>query len=319
MSPRVFPTLQIAVAAVGLLAASSHAATLSLLAPFGDFALRGPVQPTTPGPPDFYAESGPNPGWQIAQWDIPDGKLAPFAKTSQGELTLLTATAPEASVTIARNKGAESIGLAQDGAVLPCLTADGKARESDLLFGPKDRSAPGSNALRLPPTSLAGLRYLIVSATVRVSYGMTAHPKGCNINQGVAGVGLVFNNLTRHPPQTLFYQLGFNEYCGLGPAEYVRSCVRASRRPGYFFKHNPFGVDDRLPLAGEPLLRNGERRQIAVNVLPRIEALIAAAPKEMDHEPSHWVLDNLYAGQGLWGDFRLSSQWDSLQVIMQTH
>jgi hypothetical protein len=76
-------------------------------------------------------------------------------------------------------------------------------------------------------------------------------------------------------------------------------------------------VDDWLPLLGQPFLAEGERREIAVDLLPRLRQLIASGPEEMDHDPAHWVIDSAYAGQHIWGDFRLASAWDGFQLVAQ--
>ena len=284
--------------------------------PFGDFALRAPATPRPGEPPDFYSETGPDPGWQIAQWDIPGGRLSPFTTTLLPDGVRFTATAPEASVQITRASGHESIRLSQDGAVLPCLTDKGTPRESDLLFRPKDRTAPGRTAVLVEPVRLSQLHHLIVETKVQISYGETAHPKGCKVTQGNSGINLVLNNTTVRPPQTFFYQLGFNQPCEFGPAVRMRECLGGLHGPGYFFQHNPFGVDDRLPLLGHPFIRNGEARSLSLELLPRLRQLIAMAPPEMDHDPAHWVISNASIGQAIWGDFRLTTTWYYVQILL---
>lgn len=300
---------------LGTLAAP--APPVPLVGPFGDFALRDPAEPTKPGPPDFYTASGPNPGWQIGQWNIPGGRLSPFLASRLGEVEILTSTSPEATVRIIRAPGRRAIELIQDGAVLPCTDANGDYRESDLLFGPKDRSAAGANALTTGVTPLGRLRSLVLTMVVSVRWGMTTLPKGCTVNQGAALASIVLNNLSMHPPQTLFYNVSVNPPCGPGPAARVRLCVGGTKAPIFYFKHNPFGVADQLPLLGQPYLKQGEFRTITLDLLPRLQQLIASSPEEMDHDPSHWVVDNIYAGQHIWGDFTLMSLWERFQVVAQ--
>ncbi len=287
-----------------------------MIAPFGDFVLRDPSTPLPGQPPKFYSSTGPDPGWQIVQWDIPEQRLSPFARTPVSDGERFTAVAPEATVEITRTGRTESVSLSQDGAVLPCLTKEGNPRESDLLFGPKDRTMAGRTAVLIDPAPLARLRKLIVKAHVAIRYGVTAHPKGCEVSQGNSGIALVLNDFAVEPPQTFFYQLGFNQPCGLGSAKHVHECLGGLNGPGFFFKHNPFGVDDRLPLLGQAFIRNGEARSVTFELLPRLRELIASAPAEMDHHPSHWVVSNTTIGQAIWGDFRLATQWDSVEILL---
>lgn len=294
---------------------AAHAAPTPLLSPFGDFALRDPAEPTHPGAPDYYSASEPDPGWQIGQWNIPGGRLSPFSAAKAGDLDLLTSVAPEAMVRIVRGPQRRALELAQDGAVLPCTDPHGAPRESDLQFGPKDRGAPGANALTKGVVPLAHLGSLVLVTTISVRYGMTAVPKGCIVNQGSAIVAVVLNNLTMRPPQTLFYTLGLNAPCGPGPAARVRVCEGGAKTALFYFQHNPFGVSDWLPLLGQPYFTEGQHRTIALDLLPRLKHLIAASPGEMDHDPSHWVVDNVYADQHIWGDFTLASTWERFQVL----
>ncbi len=305
-------------AGLGLLAALAGGVRADepsqFLGPFGDFAIREPAEHVAPNSPEFYGATGPRAGWQIAQWEIAGGKLPPFVGERRQGVEILTTESAEDLVRIRRTSSGETVHLHQDGAVLPCTRPNGGARESDLLIQPKDRREGHASALRTPPVRLDGLRSLMLETTVSVTAGMTRPRKGCGVNQGNAGVGLILNDLTTKPPQTLFYQLGFVQPCGPIPPARFRECVAGTKAPGFFFKKNPFGVDDRLPLVGQRFLSNGEHRTIRVELLPRLRELIAAGPGEMDRDPSHWVLGTIYAGQGIWGDYRMSSTWDALQV-----
>lgn len=288
-------------------ATTGQAAPTPLVPPFGDFALRDPAEPVRPGAPNFYAATGPDAGWQIAQWNIPGGRLSPFTVSHSGGVEILTSKSPEATIRITRGPKGEAIELTQDGAVLPCTDKHGSPRESDLAFGP--------NTLIARDIPLAKLQSLMLTTTVRVWYGMTTHPKGCAVNQGAALVSVVLNNLSKRPPQTLFYKFSLNPLCGPGTVSRVRSCEDWTKRPGFYFVHSPFGVDDWLPLLGKRYLSPGERRTIRLDLLPRLRQLIASGPEEMDHAPSHWVIDSAYVGQHIWGDFKLSSAWESYDLI----
>lgn len=302
-----------AVVVLVLAGGTGRAAPTDLLAPFGNFALRGPEEPAPGAPPDDYAQSGPDPGWQIVQWNIPGGRLSPFVSARSAHGETLTATSAEAMVRITRGHDGTTIELSQDGMVLPCVDDRGVPRESDLFFGPKDRTTPGPNALRTGVVPLAQLRSLVMTATVHVRFGETARPKGCKVNQGSAIASIVLSDTVAHPPQTAFYKVSFIQPCGPNPA--LRVCEPGHNAPGWYFRTNPFGVDDWLPLFGQPSLRSGETRTITLELLSRLRHLIATGPKELDHDPAHWSVNTAYAGQHIWGDFRLTSTWSAFQVI----
>jgi hypothetical protein len=71
---------------------------------------------------------------------------------------------------------------------------------------------------------------------------VAAFRKGCTVNQGAAIVAIILNNLTSHPPQTLFYKISLNAPCGPGPVARVRTCRAGTKAAGFYFKRNPFGV-----------------------------------------------------------------------------
>jgi hypothetical protein len=292
-----------------------YAAPRSLLTSFGNFAIRAPGSPAGSRPPDFYAASGPDPGWQILQWDIPAGRLSPFRTKREGAREVLTATSPEATVRLVRGPGRESITLTQDGAVLPCLTARGEPRESDLLFGPKDRSVPGPNALTTDPVPLASIRSLVLGTTVTFRINSTSRPKGCSVNQNMTAAAVVLNDRVTRPPQTFFYQLALAPSCGPDSVPRWQPCDTGGHAAWFYSSRKPFGADDYLPNLGEPFLKNGERRALTVDMLPRIMRLIESGPEPMDHDPRHWEIDNFYAGQAIWGDLRLSTTWEGFQIV----
>ncbi len=285
----------------------------ALLPPFRHFALRSPEYPPPPGLPDLYAATGSEPDWQIVQWNIPGERLAPFFEDRVGNHLVLKALSPEATVQIIQKENRRTVELAQDGAVLPCNDAHGAPRESDLFLQP-NYSEFGENGRRKKTVRLSELRSLILTATVSIRYRMIDRPKGCVVNQGNAIIAVVLNNLTQNPTQTLFYQLGLNQPCGLGPGPRMRLCEAGTRVPHFFAIRNPFGLDDSLPLLGLPYVTGERPRSIVIDLLPRVRQLIVSGPAKMDRNPSHWVVNSAYAGQHILGDFRLSSIWDQFQI-----
>lgn len=301
---------------------SAKGKRFDLVVPMRDFVL---LEPSDPGPsgPETYAATGLAPEWNIAQWNIPGGKLSPFLVHHAGRSTILYSHAAAASVTIVRGAGAEheSARLRQDGAVLPCVDGDGKPRESDLFIGPNGQNTPlKSGMLRSGdgmPT-LAEMSGLFQTVTLSARYGLAHTKKGCAVNQAGAIIGVVLSDLVASPPQTMFYQISLNSFCGPGTAERIQLCTSAHRQPAVYFPTNPFGTDDALPLAGQPFLRNGERRTVRLDLLPRLTLVIATGPAGIDRDISHWKIGGLYLGQHIWGDVTMETTWQDFRLVVGT-
>lgn len=298
-----------------LVSTKAHAATVFLRS-FGDIALREPSLPVPGQPAKFYSQTGPNPEWQIVQWDIPGGKLSPFARRVSRDTVTFTSRSPEASVIIIRSKVGELVQLSQDGRILPCTLTNGNPRESDLNIQPMARWAKAANPLLMPRTPLGDIAALRLEADVGLTFGRGTGWKSCKVNEGNADFAVVLTDPHRKPTQTLFYQIGLNNPCGLGSPARVHVCAAGTRAAYYFFKKNPFGVQDRLPLLGVPFIVSGSRRAIRLNLIDRLRQLIKAGPVGMDRDPAHWLLDGVYMGDGIWGNYRLTSDWYSINLLV---
>jgi len=307
---------------IGLLLASQSASAkeISLIAAPRDFALKEPDFPPPISGPLTYAITGGNPNWYIVAWGIPGGKLSSFAERRIGGKIVFSSRAAEAAVEIVHlPNGQVAYQLLQDGTPLPC-EENGQPRESDLLTGPngQDAKSPEIPGLLLPPNkplSLLTLTHLVATATVTVQSGPTGSPKGCGVSQGSALISVLLNNpMTR---QTLFYKVVLINVCGPQPKARSMFCARSTQRPWpvYYFRTNPFGVADPLPLVGERWLANNERRTIRLDLLPRLIEHIRTGPNTMDHEPSHWNVTGYYNGQNIWGDVTLTSQWEDVDLL----
>jgi hypothetical protein len=289
------------------------------VASIGNIGLLAPPDPPPPGGPKIYASTGPTPNWNVAQWNIPGGELSPFTSEEAGGALVQTASAAEAQVHIIRRGRDVQVILAQDGTVLPCESA-GRPRESDLLLSPNGRSVtkPGISGLALQGAAnlpLTGLSRLEFSADVAVAAGITEYRKGCPVDQGGATIGLVLSQKDVAHPQTMFYQLHIDEICGIQPAARDRICHATHSQLQYFFRTNPFGADDFLPLNHQPYLHNGEDRALRLDLLPRLKLIIAQSPPAADHDLSHWYVGGIYVGQAIWGDVTLRSSWSHVHLV----
>ncbi|TWB21664.1 hypothetical protein [Nitrospirillum bahiense] len=301
-------------------ASESQAKEVDLLAPHWDFSLREPSDPPAADGPAAYASTAPGASWNLVAWNISGGDLPPFTRRRSGNVTVFSSTAREASVTIiqARNATHATYKLTQDGAVLPCQGPDGRPRESDLFASPSGKAKPPHESVGVLADgkyALTDLDNLFSDTDVRIKYENVKSTKGCAVSQGGPLISVVLNNPTSH--QTLFYQLALSMVCGPQPEDRQRFCndMLTKPRTNYFFTKDPFGVDDSLPLLGQPFLKSGERRDVRVDILPRLLKLIAEAPAGMDKRPENWRVGGYYNGQHIWGDITLESEWTSARLI----
>lgn len=115
----------------------------------------------------------------------------------------------------------------------------------------------------------------------------------------------------------MFYKLIFDRLCGIQPKAREQSCRTALDSPQFYFRTNPYGVSDFLPLLGMPLMSGTESRVYDFDLLPRLKKVIQTAPPGSDHNLSHWVISNVYMGQAIWGRVRLSSNWRNVSLVMK--
>lgn len=301
---------------------AAHAGEVIIVKPFGAVSIHSPMRPVPPGGPAPYTASGPAAGWGVVAWDIPGGDLSPFTTIKGDYGTVSISRAAAATVTVTRAPTGETvIGLSQDGAVLPCLSPGGGPRESDLFLSPNE-SVNAFDVSGYAATShaypLTALRHLTAIATVSYRAGRAAKKETCGVAQGSVMIAVIFDNRIRH--QTLFYQLALTLICGPQPAPRQAFCraMQSIPRSNFFSTRNPFGIDDRLPLLGQPFLMPEETTTVHVDLLPRVLGFLRTAPWSMDPDPSHWSLGSIYAGQNIWGGVSLSTQWSALQLVADT-
>jgi hypothetical protein len=305
------------------LAVPNHAegAEFDLLQKFDSFALREPPDPPPPGGPRIYSVTSDSPNWFVSQWNIPGEKLSPFVHRQTDGTTVFEAHAPAADVRILIAPSRTAVILAQNGSVLPCLNQVGRPREFDLFISPgklRGRPSTPQPAQAGASASLSELTALVQSATVAIRTARPPGDKNCTLNKGNALLALILHNTVAQPKQTLFYQLALNRFCGRASPERRRECDAPPRHFNFFSTRNPFGVDDMLPLVGEPFLAGGESRVLRIDLLPRLKDIIASAPAGMDPDVSHWVVDGAYAGQHIYGDVILETEWSENRLIAFT-
>jgi hypothetical protein len=120
------------------------------------------------------------------------------------------------------------------------------------------------------------MQHLVFAAEVSVVEGITPRQKGCAVNQGNATLGLVLNDTTAQPAQTLFYQVQLDQLCGIQTAARSYLCHAVRADPLFFFGTNPYGAGDALPVFGPAFLRSGEVRPLHFDLLPRLRRVLAS-------------------------------------------
>jgi len=290
-----------------------NAAPVDLLPPFCDFAIREPQDPPPPGGPRTYTATGSSPNWFISQWSIFGGQLSPFVQRQSVQGIYFDAKAAEASVGILKSGRNVTVSLHQNGAVLPCLNNAGLPKESDLFISSRLLAGPGAavDGARAAMGDLSTLSSLRVMADLQVRFGK-ATKNDCKVSKGGAVVAIILTNTFTKPNQTMFYQLSLSDYCRTDIAQ--NSCRAPADRIVPFWIKNPFGVNDRLALF-DTAFRNEETRSLDIDILPRLRQAVEAPLPQRDTNPQHWFVTGAYAGQILWGNVVLKTDWKNYRLV----
>jgi hypothetical protein len=314
----------IGVGVAALLAAvpgtAAKAATIDLVAPIQDLIILEPPDPPPPGGPFMYGESGPSPNWNVAQWNIPGDKLSPFRMARVGNANGWVASASVMRVTLTRSGESAAVDLLEDGAALPCLSADRHPRELDLFLSPnggqqnRPPAVQGMLALGANNPTLATMAHLYASGTVGVAWGVASSRKHCANNQGSALISIVLNDSHKQAGQTIFYQLNLDTFCLRDPVDEMKSCRGPSHGPVGFSRTNPFGFDDDLASFDAKPAPPERPGKLTVDLLPRLLDVVQRTGEAGDRDPSHWVVGGVYIGLHIWGDVTLHTTWSDFRL-----
>jgi hypothetical protein len=299
-------------------AVASAESRLMFKPPF-DFSIRDSREPPAPGGPRPYTATAPNSAWSVIAWNIPGGDLPPFQRSKSGGDTVFVSRAAEAGVTVVQQPdGQASYSFSQDGAALPCNTPKGKPRESDLFAHPNDaqnKFETNAYLAKIGSIKIGDLKSLISVATLSYNARLSVLRRECSVAQGAAVIALILRDFVDR--QTLFYQMELSQACGLQPGPREARCEHLTKtpRPNFFARKTPFGIDDPLPLHGQPFLADGETRKLSIDLLPRVKIAIATGPQGMSRDPSHWTVTGYYNGQIIFGGLRLETTWANVSLI----
>jgi hypothetical protein len=312
-----FASYAAAASLLGIAAASAE--SRSLFKPPFDFSIRDSREPPAPGGPRPYTATGPKSAWSVIAWNIPNGNLPPFQRSEIGADTVFVSYAAEARVQVEQQPdGQASYSFSQDGAALPCNTSEGKPRESDLFAHPNtahNEFETNAYLAKIGSVKIGDLTGLISVATLSYSAQLSVPHRECPVAQGAAVIALILRDFVDR--QTLFYQMELSQACGLQPETRAERCEGLAKtpRPNFFDRKTPFGIDDPLPLHGQPFLADGETRKLSIDLLPRVKAAIAAGPEGMSRDPSHWTVTGYYNGQIIFGALRMETTWANVSLI----
>jgi hypothetical protein len=290
---------------------SAAANEVPLFEPMNDVAILEP-EDSPVGGPRFYSATGNNPRWNIAQWNIPAGKLSHFMQVKVDKNFSLISRSAEAEVRLTRDEdNLLAVHFSQEGSVLPCLD-NGQPRESDLFVGPNDNVPGLDSGLTEHSKTLRLTEYKSLNLDVKLSvtFGYASRPKGCEINQAAAIAGIVLNSASN---ETMFYQISFARFCGHRQQDREALCSAAPLRTSTYSSQNPFGVDDYLPLSGQEYVKQGETRALNLDLLPRLKQAIEEGPLGLDRDLSHWHVNAFYMGQMIWGDVAAQTNWSKFR------
>jgi hypothetical protein len=292
---------------------------ISLIAPMSGFSLMDPTVPPPPGGRQAYAQTGGRLQWGVGTWGSPGGKLPPFAVLQDGTETIYSSRSLAAGIDVATGPTGTTLTLEQDGRVVPCTHADGKTFESDLFASPNDLNVKAPRRPRLlragrSALALSSLKSLVFSTDLVMTEGLAMSRKRCKANFGGVLFAVILNDRESRPFQTFFYQIFLSRLCGTGEPVRLPSCARPLGMFQYFVT-NPFGSDDFLPLAGAPLILDGQQMHIRTDLLPRLVAMIRTARGGVDQNLSHWTVGSVYLGQNVFGDATMQSSWRHVSLV----
>jgi hypothetical protein len=293
------------------------AESLPVFVPMSGFSLLEPDYPPPPGGPRPYSQTTGALQWSVGPWGSPGGKLPPLRGTDNR----FVSTAAAVAVSVTQAAGGSVLHLSQDGAPLACLK-NGSPQEFDLFAEPNGASVKPPRLNGYTPgvqgRSLDTLAQLRLSAEVSISSGLAATRKHCQANFGNTQFAVILVNKSVRPSQILFYQLLFSHICGEAADIKLNACNLRRDKMEYYGRHNPYGVNDFLPLLGQEWLGNNTQATINADLLPRLLEAVTQGPPGMDHEPSHWTLGSVYLGQSIYGDTKLSSRWQNVSLTAVT-
>jgi hypothetical protein len=292
--------------------------TICLLA-----ALPAVAQSLYPKPTDFwmapvtrplkmYGPTAQDARWFIAQWSNPDPLPGFESISSTNGSQIYRSESRSASVTVF--KGADNhYTLSQNGADLTCSATT--TPEFDLFASVKPTSPPTQET-----TTLGQMHNFRLTTDLKIDRQWPAPgSQPCNHNAVNVLAAVVLRNTTTSPPQALYYQLSLYEYCAPGPKEDACNKSRDSRFfwwSGIVDKdalgrpiRERFGVRDTLTSYGAIRPSLGKRDLIQIDLKPRLEAILATGPNNIDRNPDHWFISGPYNGQSLFGRAGLESTW----------
>ncbi len=230
----------------------------------------------------LYGPSKRNANWHFTQWENPGPDLSP----------LLDGRSATASLRVVDRGGQWEI--AQNGANLPPGDEFAAFAEANQTHVYADYRPAGTDSL-----PLSRMAYLHHSLGFRARYEV-ALDDGSMTHQGGYLTAVVLKNIENG--NRFFYQLELRP-------------VNKKPSNGWWDWSGPrWGYTDSILTYDRPIPELGERVFLHLDLLPRLVEIVGGAFNGSDPDPAHWVVTGTYHGSHVWGNVRLTSEWDCFSL-----
>lgn len=236
----------------------------------------------------LYGPTSGNADWNISQWHAPKGELEGF----KGGV----AKGPNQNVRVLDG----SYEIESDGNGLACGQEYGAFAGAN---NPRVHKRYPSAYRESPPLSaMRRLKHRIALTPL----AELVRDRNCQVTRGVIMTAVVLRNT--HTDATFFYQLRLRK---VNRAPEPHWWWKGERGGG---KGKNFGFGDNLETFGMGDAQLNRRTIVEVDLLPRLKELLRDPQVNIDRDPSHWVVSGTYHGQGIYGNIKILTRWDSFSL-----
>lgn len=286
---------------------ATHADTL--IEPPNGFWLRS----ASPGSVGLYGPTDPSAKWNIAQWASPTEDLPSFEQGSCAPGACFESENSAIGVSVERPDGEPlEYSFWQSGSKLACSGPQNLPREFDLLAASNNTAVypgyPFAVDRTLTLNQLSELRHRIVVTPLDLH--MQDH---CQVTRGQLITAVVLRNDVVKPAQIFFYQLRLFSQPPVPRTLWWWPGDKRRNKQGVVTLL-AYGFGDNLSSFGETSANLGEKKQIDIDLLPRLTKLISSGAHDIDSDVSHWRVTATYHGQTIWGAVQLRSRWSGFEL-----
>lgn len=149
--------------------------------------------------------------------------------------------------------------------------------------------------------ALADLEFLHHTIAIQPIYQAVIH-NDCALTQGGDISAIVFKNTVNN--HTFFYQIKLTAINFVPRAAWWQTG----------FEGPSWGYGDVLANYGETEAVLKERKYYALDVLPKVSALLESGRAGIDSDLNNWVVSGVYHGSHVWGGVANTARWDSFSL-----